>query len=148
MTKIHGIISILFCLILLSCGRPTIPDSFQKESRKPKVMPDYTDVTIPTNICPLNFRVYEVGKEIAVRISAGNQQYTYGNGMKVLIDEEEWQGLLQAAKGDKMTIEVFVNENGNWKAFEPFYYYVAEETIDEYISYRLIQPLYVAYGNM
>ena len=111
-------------------------------------MPDYTDVTIPTNICPLNFRVYEVGKEVAVRISAGNLQYTYGNGMKVLINEEEWQGLLQAAKGDKMTIEVFVNENGNWKAFEPFYYYVAEDTIDEYISYRLIQPLYVAYGNM
>ena len=134
--------------MLIACGKPTVPDSFQKESRKPQVMPDYTDVTIPANICPLNFRVYEVGKEVAVRISAGNLQYTYGDGMKVLIDEEEWQELLKQSKGGKMSVEVFVNEGNRWKGYESFDIYVANDNIDDYISYRLIQPSYVAYSQL
>ncbi len=148
MTKTQRITFILICFMLLACGRPSVPDSFQKESREPKVMPDYTNVTIPANICPLNFRVYERGKEIAVRISAGNLQYTYGDGMKVLIDEEEWKELLMQSKGSKMVVEVFVNEGNQWMAYEPFNIYVAEEDIDPYISYRLIQPSYVAYGKL
>ena len=141
-------ITVVLTVMLIACGRPTVPDSFEQGSRKPKVMPDYTDVTIPVNICPLNFRVYEVGKEVAVRISVGDLQYTYGDGMKVLIDETEWTELLEKAKGGSMKVEVFVNEGNLWKAYEPFNIYVADESIDEYISYRLIQPSYVAYRQL
>ena len=147
MTKTVLILLVLTTM-LLACGRPSVPDSYQTESRPPKVMPDYTDVTIPANICPLNFRVYEVGKEVAVRISAGDLQYTYGDGMKVLIDEVEWQELLKESKGSKMSVEVFVNEGSSWKAYQPFNIFVAEEEIDPYISYRLIQPSYVAYKQL
>ena len=110
MTKTVLILLVLTTM-LLACGRPSVPDSYQTESRPPKVMPDYTDVTIPANICPLNFRVYEVGKEVAVRIGAGDLQYTYGDGMKVLIDEVEWQELLKESKGSKMSVEVFLGQD-------------------------------------
>ena len=111
-------------------------------------MPDYTDVTIPANICPLNFRVFESGKQVVARISVGELQYTYGNKMKVLFDEEEWNMLLERAKGGKMKVEVFVNEGHQWKAYQPFSIYVAKDDIDPYISYRLIQPAYVAYSDL
>ena len=45
-------------------------------------------------------------------------------------------------------MEVYANVNGSWKAFKPFNIYVAEDTIDHYISYRVIQPSYVAYEKL
>lgn len=141
-------IALVLTTLLIACGRPTVPDSYQTESRHPKVMPDYTDVTVPANICPLNFRVYEAGKKVAVRISVGDLQYTYGDGMKAIIDETEWNTLLAKAKGSSMKVEVFVDEGNQWKAYLPFCIYVAEEDIDPYISYRLIQPSYVAYNTL
>ena len=141
-------IALVLTIVLIACGRPTVPDSYQTESRPPKVMPDYTDVTVPANICPLNFRVFEIGKKMAVRISVGDLQYTYGDGMKVIIDEDEWKTLLAKAKGGSMKVEVFVDEGNQWKAYQPFSIFVAEEDIDSYISYRLIQPSYVAYNTL
>ena len=142
------LIAFVLTAMLIACGRPTVPDSYQTESRPPKLMPDYTDVTVPANICPLNFRVYEVGKQVAVRISVGDLQYTYGDGMKVLIDEAEWNTLLERAKGGSMKVEVFVDEGNQWKAYQPFCINVAKDDIDPYISYRLIQPSYVAYNAL
>jgi len=142
------LIALVLTAMLIACGRPTVPDSYQTESRPPKLMPDYTDVTVPANICPLNFRVYEVGKQVAVRISVGDLQYTYGDGMKVLIDEAEWNTLLERAKGGSMKVEVFVDEGNQWKAYQPFCINVAKDDIDPYISYRLIQPSYVAYNAL
>ena len=142
------LLTLVLTLVLIACGRPEVPDSYQTESRPPKIMPDYTDVTIPANICPLNFRVFESGKQVVARISVGELQYTYGNKMKVLFDEEEWNMLLERAKGGKMKVEVFVNEGHQWKAYQPFSIYVAKDDIDPYISYRLIQPAYVAYSDL
>ena len=112
------LLTLVLTLVLIACGRPEVPDSYQTESRPPKIMPDYTDVTIPANICPLNFRVFESGKQVVARISVGELQYTYGNKMKVLFDEEEWNMLLERAKGGKMKVEVFVNEGHQWKAYD------------------------------
>ncbi len=142
------LLTLVLTLVLIACGRPTVPDSYQTESRPPKIMPDYTDVTIPANICPLNFRVFESGKQVVARISVDDLQYTYGNKMKVLFDEEEWNILLERAKGGKMMVEVFVDEGHQWKAYQPFCIYVAKDDIDPYISYRLIQPSYVAYSDL
>ena len=142
------LLTLALTLVLIACGRPEVPDSYQTESRPPKIMPDYTDVTIPANICPLNFRVFESGKQVVARISVGDLQYTYGNKMKVLFDEEEWDMLLERAKGGKMKVEVFVDEGHQWKAYQPFSIYVAKDDIDPYISYRLIQPAYVAYSDL
>ena len=142
------LIALVLTTLLIACGRPTVPDSYQTESRPPKIMPDYIDVTVPANICPLNFRVYEVGKRVAVRISVGDLQYVYGDGMKALIDEAEWNTLLEKAKGGSMKVEVFVDEGSQWKAYQPFCINVAKDDIDPYISYRLIQPSYVAYNAL
>ena len=142
------LLTLVLTLVLIACGRPEVPDSYQTESRPPKIMPDYTDVTIPANICPLNFRVFESGKQVVARISVDDLQYTYGNKMKVLFDEEEWNILLERAKGGKMKVEVFVDEGHQWKAYQPFSIYVARDDIDPYISYRLIQPAYVAYSDL
>lgn len=148
--KILNILStIALAAFLFACtSHPSVPNGAQKEARLPNIYPDYTDVTIPSNICPLNFAVQEGAAEVVARFSYPGGEQTYGKGSNVLIDESEWKDILAASKGKAITVDVFANINGSWKQFNSFKINVAEEEIDQYISYRLIQPSYVAYESL
>ncbi len=148
--KLKKILSIATMVILLaSCGQhPTVPSNVTMESRLPKIYPDYTEVTIPVNICPLNFAVQEGETDAIARFTFPGGEFIYGEGQKVLIDEEQWIEMLESAKGKEIKVEVFAKVNGAWKGYQPFNIYVAEDSIDEYISYRAIQPSYVAYERL
>ena len=76
------------------------------------------------------------------------QQQTCGCGVKVQIPEQEWHAMLEASKGKSLKVEVWGQKDGEWLSFNPFEIHVAEEPIDEYLSYRLIEPSYVAWNFM
>ena len=144
-------------LLLSSCGHhPAVPAGASEVSVLPPIFPDYCDVTVPCNIAPLNFMLPADEYEACVaRFTVGGdlqsphgQQRTYGNGVKVQIPEKEWHAMLDAAKGKSMKVEVWGRKAGGWTAFRPFEIHVAEEPIDGYISYRLIEPTYVAWSYM
>ena len=136
-------------LLLTGCVRKAeVPSQFERSEALPSLYPDYVGVTVPCNICPLNFGVKEAGQQVVARFSAGDLAYTYGEGRNVFIDEEEWAELLRAACGDSIGVEVFICNDGTWKAFQPFSIYVSKDSIDPYISYRLIQPSYVSYNEL
>jgi len=78
----------------------------------------------------------------------GDISYTYGEDGKVIIDEDEWKEMRDAARGNGIAVEVFVQQGKEWIRFRPFNIYIAEEDIDEYISYRNIQPSYVAFEKI
>lgn len=146
MKKIFSIIA--FAALMASCGHPTVPTSFSNENREPNIYPDYTNVVVPSNIAPLNFAVMEQGDEAVARITFAGGEYTYGDGNKIIIDEDEWKEILQASKGKDIKIDVFSKNNGSWTAYKSFTVTIAEEDVDQYISYRLIQPSYVAYEDL
>lgn len=134
--------------LIVSCDHPQVPTDAQKEARLPHIYPDYTEVTIPCNICPLNFSVHEGASEVVAKLTYPNGELTYGQGEKVLIDEDEWKEILKASTGKSIQVEVYAKIDNHWKVFQPFNIYVAEEPIDQYISYRIIQPSYVAYEKL
>lgn len=138
----------ILALLMASCGHPSVPTSAQQESRLPKIYPDYTDVTVPCNICPLNFAVVEGATEAVARLSYPGGELTYGEGNKIMIDASEWQDILAASKGNSIKVDVYAKVDGNWHSYKAFNINVAEEPIDQYISYRLIQPSYETYENM
>ena len=143
------ILTIALTSILLSCGRPEVPESYIETQELPHIRPDYTEVTMPANICPPNFSVLQGTKNIVARLTApGGLSYTYGDDAKVIIDEDEWAELRDAAKGNGIVVEVFVKAGEEWVRFRPFNIYIAEEDIDPYISYRNIQPSYVAFEKL
>ena len=76
------------------------------------------------------------------------QQQTYGSGVKVQIPEDEWHAMLDASKGKSLKVEVWGQKDGEWLSFNPFEIHVAKDPIDEYLSYRLIEPSYVAWDFM
>ncbi|MBQ0073555.1 MAG: PD40 domain-containing protein [Prevotella sp.] len=147
--KIQHYISVLLAVIaFISCGHPAVPDNAQQSNALPTIFPDYTEVTIPSNICPLNFMLRDGSDAVVARLTVDDKSYTYGDDNKVIIDEDEWAELRNAAKGNSITVEVFGQKDGHWTAYKPFRIYVAEEEIDPYLSYRLIQPSYVAYEGL
>ena len=135
----------LATLTFIGCSSPKAPEQFAKQNSQPKIYPDYIDVTIPSNIAPTNFMVLEKGEEAVAKFSYPGGEATYGKGMKIQVPEKKWKEMLQAAKGKDIKVEVFVKEGNGWKGFQAFSFFVAEEEIDPYISYRLIYPSYIAY---
>ena len=138
-------------LLLSSCAsHPDVPSSAKEAKSLPAIFPDYCDVTVPYNIAPLNFMLPADEYEACVArfTTPDGQQQTYGHGVKVQMPEEEWHAMLDAAKGKGIKVEVWGQKTGEWLAFSPFEIKVAKEPIDEYLSYRLIEPSYVAWTFM
>ena len=138
-------------LFLSSCANhPVLPSSSKEAKCLPAIFPDYCNVTVPCNIAPLNFMLpADEFKECVARLTTPDgQQQTYGRGVKVQIPESKWHAMLDASKGKSIKIEVWGQKEGEWLSFNPFEIHVAEEPIDEYLSYRLIEPSYVAWTYM
>lgn len=138
-------------LLLSSCvGHPDVPSASKEVQGQPAIFPDYCDVTVPCNIAPLNFMLQadEYDQCVARLTTPDGQQQTYGNGVKVQIPEDEWHAMLNVAKGQCIKVEVWGQKEGEWLSFSPFEIRVAEDPIDEYLSYRLIEPSYVAWSFM
>ena len=138
-------------LLMSSCANhPDAPSSSKEAKSLPAIFPDYCNVTIPCNIAPLNFMLPADDYEecVARFTTPDSKQQTYGNGVKVQIPESEWHDMLSASKGKSIKVEVWGKKNGEWLSFNPFEINVAEDPIDEYLSYRLIEPSYVAWTFM
>ena len=150
---IYSYIIVLAAVVLLlpSCANhPDVPSSSKDAKCLPAIYPDYCNVTVPCNIAPLNFMLPADEYEACVArlTTPDGQQQTYGNGVKVQIPESEWHTMLQASKGKSIKVEVWGQKKGEWQSFNPFEIQVAKEPIDEYLSYRLIEPSYVAWTFM
>ena len=138
-------------LLLPSCaGHPDVPSSSKDAGCLPAIFPDYCDVTVPCNIAPLNFMLPADQFDACVaRFSTPNgRQQTYGKGVKVQMPESEWHAMLDASKGKSLKVEVWGQKENEWLSFAPFEIHVADEPIDEYLSYRLIEPSYIVYDYM
>lgn len=145
-TRILKFFSLALSAMLLSCG-PAVPDKFGELRTLPSIYPDYTDVTIPCNIAPLTFDITTEADDYVTRLSAGDAALVIG-GKSVKPSIDEWRGLLEKATGASVNVEVFTAKDGKWLLHKPFVFNVSPDTIDSYISYRLIPPSYVCYESL
>lgn len=147
MKAIYNVLVSIVAFTLFACStHPTVPTNPVSVDAAPPIFPEYTEVTIPSNIAPLNFKLTGDADECVARFTAADgTQYTYGDGIKVQIDEKEWTAMTSASRGKAIKVEVFGHTDGKWTAYKPFNIYVAEDDIDPYCSYRVISPSYVAY---
>ncbi len=142
----HTILSILVAALLAGCGHK-VPGNFWEKDELPPIYPDYCDVTVPINIAPLTFQIDGSADDVVARLSAGDDEVVLG-GDKIQPDAADWRRLAEMAKGDAIKVEVYVEQNGSWTRFRPFNIYVSPDSIDPYISYRLIPPSYVTYEEL
>lgn len=150
--EIQGLwLSFAFLLLLLmSCGRGSIPRDFEKTDTYANVFPDYRDVVIPPNIAPMNFIVRSPGDNYAVRLSCGSRTLDAfaGEDGKIMFPIEEWRPFLSASKGRDISCSVYADNGGKWTKYRDFRMTVAPDPIDSYVSYRLIEPGYEVYRQI
>ena len=134
-------------LILLSACAVSVPDTFTESDENIKIYPDYSDVTIPYNIAPLNFRIEkEAGKYItSIASESGNPVILKGKNININI--KRWHQLLNNNKGKELSINIYLKESGKWTKYKTIKNFIAPEPIDEYIAYRLIAPSFVVYRS-
>lgn len=143
---------ILLAMLLTACSNhASLPERYVESGAWPDIYPDYREVTVPSNIAPLNFMAADTTvRAIVARITAADgKSWTYGRDGKVTIPEDEWRQLRDASKGASLHVETFLcDEAGQWTKCQPFAIYVAEDAMDRYVSYRLLDPSYVIYYRM
>ena len=132
--------------MLVACGHK-IPENFWEKDELPAIYPDYTNVTVPVNIAPLTFQLDGKADDVVARLTAGDEEIVCG-GRQIQPDVDDWRRLAERAKGDAIKVEVYVEQNGSWTRYKPFSIYVSPDSIDPYISYRLIPPSYVTYEEL
>ena len=144
MKKLFAII--IVALALMACGNQ-IPTTYAESEESPAIYPDYTGVTVPINIAPLTFEPDGKSDGIVARLTAGDEEIICG-GTKVQPDFDDWHRLTECAKGQAIKVEVYIQKDGQWTKFKPFDIYVSPDSIDPYISYRLIAPSYITYEEL
>ena len=132
---------------LVACTGVKVPEQYTTDNKLPAIYPDYVDVTIPVNIAPLAFEMDHQAEEMVARFSCGDAEFVWG-GESVQPDEEEWKEMVEQSKGKEITVEVYASNDGQWTKYQPFHITVSNDSIDPYISYRLISPSYVAYEEL
>ncbi len=141
--------SLLLLLLLAACtSRPTsVPTSFTEVTDSVAIYPDYRDVTVPPNIAPLNFMLTDAGaKEYVAKI--GDLVCGAVKDGKFDIDSVAWRQLLTGSKGKDVTVDLYAHRENGWVHFPAYTFHVAEEDIDGFLSYRLIEPGYELYRQI
>ena len=136
-----------FLFFLLASCSPQVPSQYQQLGQQPPIYPDYADVTVPVNIAPLCFETFADADDAVTRFSCEGTELLC-KGLKVRPDVGEWHALLSKAQGKDVCVEVFESKDGRWSRFKPFAIHVSPDSIDPWLSYRLISPSYVSYEEL
>lgn len=137
-------VSSLFFVFFTGCQNSyDIPEHFEELVKPPVIFPDYSGVTIPPNIAPLNFTIEETGTGFITVISGSvSLPPMILRGKTVDIPLSSWRTLLRDNSEKEIYFEIYAKQEGQWKQFQRITNTVAGEPIAPWISYRLIPPGY------
>ena len=148
---------IILTLLTVTACQPsaTVPDTYTDVQKSATIYPDYDSIMVPPNIAPLSFIVKDSLADEFVAAFAGKDNgspvvFAVGADASGIIqpDTTEWRKLLQENKGKTLHITLYARHDGQWVRYIPLTLQVAEEPIDSYVSYRLIEPGYELYRQL
>lgn len=139
-------IVLLGVISVMSCAKVSLPEEYTQSSELPRIYPDYVNVTIPVNIAPLTFEADQQADDMVASYTVGETVVVCGPKMQPDIDE--WRKLTDLAKGKAIKVDVYLCNDDKWTHYKPFNIYVSKDSIDPYISYRLISPSFITYESL
>lgn len=152
MQRLNNLNSAIFTVLLTltaGCTRTSPPDA-AIPSGKARIYPDYTDIVIPVNIAPLNFRILEKADNYLVHLHTGRGEgflVRSGNG-KVVIPRKKWKSLLRNCSDSQLQMDIYFRKDGQWLMHESIRNKVVPDSIDSHLVYRLIEPGYETWNEM
>jgi hypothetical protein len=142
---------ILFVGIIIVAGlwfvrsSPKAIEEYAEVAVEPRISPDYSDIVIPSNIAPINFRILEQGQQYFVKVRAGSDKAIdiFSKTGQVRIPLRQWRALLKSNKGNKIFFDIYVMDaEQRWRKFRSITNTIAEDDIDGYVVYRRMKPIY------
>lgn len=143
-------------LLLASCAQTH--ENAEQVDYYPNMYPDYADVTIPVNIAPLNFEIRDkhltnietiLTIEGADANDADNTLTATSNSQNLKFDLDDWKAFLQKAVNKNVKVQIYSKSvDGEWTAFKSFKWQVVGDSIDPYLTYRLIEPDYEVWNKI
>lgn len=113
--------------------------------------PDYTGITLPPNIAPLNFQVRQPAGEVKVVLSSksGEPISLKSSDGRVRFPPARWKALLEANAGQPLWLHFFSRGvSGQWQPLAGVTNFISSDPIDPYLSYRWLKPLYNIYEKI
>lgn len=140
------VVYIMAIIMAVACSSPR--EAVTAEGLPP-VWPDYSGVTVPATVAPLNFSAVPDGVTLSasVKDDSGNELIS-ARGRTVRFPLRRWHKALEANVGKALSITVSVRQDGSWRTYSPFEIYVSGDEIDYGLTYRLVLPGYQAFGHM
>ena len=114
---------ITLVLLLAACGGR---QNCTPSGSAAPMMPDYTDITLPCNIAPLNF---EVEGADALRLEiVGGQSYRFrSRGPQLRFPMKAWKAMLQAETGGTLRLTLDARYGKQWTRFASFQWTVSPD---------------------
>ena len=138
---------IIILLIISGCAKEI--SNYTNASTKPAIFPDYTDIVIPVNIAPLNFKAADGTLEMVEISTKQGVIKEFCNNGKLILNISEWKNLLKNNIGDTLKFTVYITDSlGVCRKYLPFFQFVSPDSIDTYVAYRNIETGYVSWSKM
>jgi WD40 repeat protein len=146
-----GLVVLIIVMIIFSSCKEADYKNIALTGREPVIEPDYSGVTIPRNIAPMNFTILEDGNSYVINaVSSSGTRFTVkASDGKVQFPLKLWKKLLAESQGGSITIEV-ISEDKDKKLlkYDPVNIRVVDEPLDPYLCYRLLYPGYESWVEM
>ena len=135
-------------LSAISCNQKM--PAYEEINKDVVINPDYTSVTVPPNIAPLNFKINESADRYLVRFHNSNGvDFIVGSGNgSIIIPEKKWHKLLSASISKEFYVDILLKKSQKWQKFKTIINYVVRDSIDKYLVYRLIDPEFETWNVM
>lgn len=143
------ILNMIFIACLLTGCTPK-PQQVVAIHERINMYPDYEDITIPVNIAPLNFLLRGDSVEAVTVILHGKTDslVVHSSDNKVCFPIKKWKKLMQNNVKDTISVTVIAKINNQWLSYPSFYWNISPDSIDSYLSYRLIEPGYEVWNRL
>jgi hypothetical protein len=152
MFKWYKINTTFFSITLIIAGCNNKPgDQLVTSDLLPLIEPDYSGITIPVNIAPMNFIIKEQGDAFYAEISDGSKEVIRIKSKSGLIriPQKKWENLLKTDTSKDLIIDVFVkNKEAGWEKFKSINNKICPEPIDPFLTYRLLYPGYESWTEL
>lgn len=133
------------CCLLVSCSKREAKEAVDA---LPEIYPDYIGVTVPSNICPMNFSVPGAQHIQALVENDKGESLKESGADHVEMPVRAWQNMLKGSQELKVTVSAWSEGHPEGAIYKPFTIHIAQDKIDPWIAYRLLPPGYEGWNKM
>jgi hypothetical protein len=147
--KFSGYFLVIFIFsFIYSCTNKV--SNFRNLNQEVVTTPDYTGITIPCNIAPLNFAVNEKASDyLAIYKIDGKEIFRLNSGNGIFkVPENKWKNLLKEGNGKEYTVDICLKKPEGWVKYNTIKNKISVDSLDSYLVYRLIEPGFETWGKM